>query len=293
MMIATSPVGLVSPSSSVAGWLGAKSAPWSLGFVGGLGLALALGLGPAALASGSCEVSGSAVQGVVPTLSPSLAQDVCHMVTMPTATRSEGEHFMQQIQPNSLRTETSASAETMTQPSLWWTRDSLPIQLGRRRLVDAWFSYAIRDADVRVVDVMINSQFWRALSLHQRYGVLAQFGTTAQDFGYHLRFFQGNGYSARLIGLYACEPRPSAAPEALAPHGVQCLITVDPPRIADLQRAMQTPAIPTAANPDGTPLRQAEASPAVSPSPQGSRSSDSPEVATQISDPDEVTGLRR
>jgi hypothetical protein len=262
MMIATRPVGLGSPSGSVAVWLGAKLAPWILSFVRGLGLALALGLGPAALASDSCEVNKSAVQGVVPTLSSSLAQDVCHMVTMPTATRSEGEDFRQQIQPNSLRTDTSVSAETMTQPSLWLTRDSLPIQLGRRRLVDAWFSYAIRNADVQVVDVMINSQFWQALSLHQRYGVLAQFGTTAQDFGYHLRFFQGNGYSARMIGLYACEVSPSAAPD-----GAQCLITVDPPRIADIQRAVKTPAMPTAAHPDETPLLQAEASPVVFPIP--------------------------
>ncbi|MEB3291075.1 MAG: hypothetical protein VKI82_14250 [Leptolyngbya sp.] len=245
--------------------LGRGVRPWRRwGLIGGLGWALALGLGGTAFARVPCEVSPeSAMQGAVSRLSPRLAQDLCQMVMMPTVARSESDRFSQQIQPDSLRTDTSVSADRMTLPSLWWTRDSLPNQVGRHRLVDAWFSYRIQGTDVQVVDIMINSQFWRALTLHQRYGILAQFGHTAQEFGYHLRFVQSNGYSARMIGLYACEASPS--PPAGSPAVPPCLITVDTTRIAEIQRAMQTPATQTATGPS---LGQAEAVPTALSTPQ-------------------------
>ncbi|WP_198806736.1 hypothetical protein [Leptolyngbya sp. BL0902] len=218
---------------------------WSLGIVlaGLSGLALAP---EAAWANDLCSLdpgSHAALSGALPTLSTSFAQDVCQILTMPTNSRSESERFTEQIEPGSRLDHTSPSAETMTLPSLWWTRDSLPPQLGRHRLVDAWVSYTIHNSDVRVVDVMINSQFWRALSMPQRYGVLTQFGNAAQEFGYHLRFFQNNGYSARMIGLYACDTH-QAAPTP------QCLVTVETLRIVQLQQAMQSqPSSPIADQP--------------------------------------------
>ena len=199
-----------------------------------------------AVANGICDGDGNGlanVQGSIPDLSDRFAQDICRVLTMPTDSRSEGENFRSQIEPGSLLTHTSASAETMTLPSLWWTRDSIPAQLGRHRLVDSWLSYTIQGAEVRVVDVMINGQFWRALTMPQRYGVLNSFGNSAQEFGYHLRFFQNNGYSARMIGVYACEATTEGITiEAADSLSVaSCLITVETPHILQLQRAMQSP----------------------------------------------------
>jgi hypothetical protein len=193
--------------------------------------------------------NSTAVSGAISNLSASFAQDVCQVLTMPTASRFDGERFLEQIKPGSLLTQTSASAEAMTLPSMWWSRDSIPSQLGQHRLVDSWVSYTIQDADVRVVDVMINGQFWRALTMPQRYGVLNTFGNSAQEFGYHLRFFQNNGYSARLIGVYACE---SSSGEALPLSATaHCLVTVDTPRILQLQQAMQSqPVVQTATEPN-------------------------------------------
>lgn len=245
----TSPVESVSPHPRGPKCWGR----WGLGIaLAGLsGLAIAPG---SALASDVCSIepnSRAALSGALPNLSPSFTQDVCQILAMPTNSRSEGDRFSEQIEPGSRLDNTSASAETMTLPSLWWTRDSIPPQLGRHRLVDAWVSYTIHNSDVRVVDVTINGQFWRALSMPQRYGVLTQFGNAAQEFGYHLRFFQNNGYSARMIGLYTCDTD-QAAPTP------QCLVTVDVPRIVQLQQAMQPPSSnPTAAAPADPATAQA------------------------------------
>ncbi|MFH7244517.1 MAG: hypothetical protein ACHWZW_16905 [Spirulina sp.] len=219
--------------------------------VSSLGLTLTPG---SVLANELCQGdlrNSTAVSGAIPNLSASFAEDVCQILTMPTASRSEGEAFLGQVQPGSLLTHTSASAETMTLPSMWWARDSIPPQLGRHRLIDSWLSYTIQGAEVRVVDVVINGQFWRALTMPQRYGVLAQFGNSAQEFGYHLRFFQSNGYSARMIGVYACETSASdTLPTNAAAH---CLVTVDTPRILQLQQAMQPPpSVQTATEPGST-----------------------------------------
>lgn len=214
---------------------------WGLALAGLSSVGLVLASGAAAKANDLCEVGGSiAAQSAIPGLSDSFAQDVCQVLTLPTNSRSEGDAFWDQVRPDSIVTHTSASAETMTLPSMWWTRDSLPPQLGRHRLVDAWVSYGLRDSEMRVMDVMINGQFWRALTMPQRYGVLNSFGNSAQEFGYHLRFFQNNGYSARLIGLYACEAQPSMADETTHRAGAaSCLVTVDTPQILQLQQAMQ------------------------------------------------------
>lgn len=262
-MIPASPVGSV--SSRLGAW---RRVPWAkvgigIAMAGFSGVAVAVAPG-SAWANQLCDIDpdgSAAVPGAMPNLSDSFGRDVCQVLTMPTASRSEGDRFLKQIDPESLLTNTSASADAMTLPSLWWTRDSIPPQLGRHRLVDSWVSYTIQDADVRVVDVMINGQFWRALSMPQRYGVLSNFGNSAQEFGYQLRFFQNNGYSARMIGLYACEaPENTTGNTASAPaifSMTHCLVTVDIPRITQLQQAMRPPStMPTATAPDVIPAAE-------------------------------------
>ncbi len=225
----------------------------------GLGLALGPWATSTALANEHCGADavlccqGQAVRGMMPNLSDSFAQEVCKVLTMPTNSRSEGEDFVRHIEFGSLITQDSASAESMTLPSMWWTRDAIPSRLGRHRLVNSWLSYRMRDSEVQVVDVMINSQFWRALTMPQRYGVLTQFGTSAQEFGYHLRFFQSNGYSARMIGIFSCEATTNTATTFSAAPTAHCLVTVDSPRINQLQQALQPqPTIQTATAADPT-----------------------------------------
>lgn len=226
---------------------------WGVAVAGFSGLGLAI-TPEVAAANGFCDLGGLGIetaQDVVPSLSDTFAQDVCQILTMPTESRSDRDTFRSQVEPGSLLENTSASAEAMTLPSMWWTRDSIPQRLGRHRLVDSWVSYTILGTEVRVVDVMISGQFWRALTMPQRYGVLTQFGTSAQEFGYHLRFFQNNGYSARMIGFYACDASNSpGATDLLLASSPACLVTVDQPRIQGLQQALRTPpAIQTVSNP--------------------------------------------
>lgn len=261
-------------SWEVTGWAGWNAQWWGLCFglalVGGLGtghlpalaeatpvagVAPVAGATPVDIADQSCMsfpngrtapavsvcCNGQTLQGTFPGLSADLSHDLCQLLVLPTSSRSEGENFLSQVEPTSVLHNTSASADAMTLPSLWWTRDSIPRQLGRNRLVDAWISYTIQDSGVRVVDVMVNSQFWRALTMPERYGVLNKFGINAQEFGYHLRFFHNNGYAARMIGLYACEGT-QAASAALLDQGSNtlgsCLASVSTPQIVELQQAV-------------------------------------------------------
>ncbi len=259
-MIPASPVGSVSPLAALAvGPRGvSRRLAWGLALAGLSSLGLAL-TPEAVMASGPCGVESSTVaQDAIPDLSDSFAQDVCRILTMPTASRSESETFLDQVQPGSLLNHTSASAETMTLPSLWWNRDSIPLTLGRHRLVDAWVAYTIQDSGVQVVDVTINSQFWRALTMPQRYGVLTTFGSSAQEFGYHLRFFQSNGYSARMIGVFSCESTTNHTAALSADPRAYCLVTVDAPRITQLRRALQPqPTIQSASASEPMPSTEA------------------------------------
>lgn len=141
-----------------------------------------------------------------PGRSPQLNQTFCQLLVFPTATLGNGDDFTNRIVDGSLSSDSRlASADTMTTPSLWWNRDSLTSHLGGRRLVESWISYQIEDSGTTVVDVMVNPQMWSVLTYNERYAVLNQFGTAARDFGYNLRFFQGNPRNARMVGLYACD----------------------------------------------------------------------------------------
>ncbi|MGF1566636.1 MAG: hypothetical protein ACFCVD_00935 [Nodosilinea sp.] len=174
------------------------------------------------------------------TPSPRLTQTLCELLIFPTASRAETESFLRQITPGSLANNDAASPETMTLPSLWWNRDSLPRRLGSNRLVESWVFYEIQDSATSVVDVTISAQIWRQLTYPERYAVLNQFGIAAQGFGYHLRFFEGNAYAARIIGLYACDLAPAehrgrAITEAAAET---CMANLDAAQISELRQVI-------------------------------------------------------
>ncbi len=154
---------------------------------------------------------------------------LCQLLRLPTDSRSEGDLFRRLVVPDSIVRNSSPSAETMTWPSLWWNQDSIPEQLGGRRLVDAWVTYRLQGSPIQVMDVMVNSQFWQKLTLPERYGVLQAFGDTAQQLGYQLRFFESNGYTAHFLGLYACFSSSS-------PLGVSCQASLDTIRLGQLQQ---------------------------------------------------------
>jgi hypothetical protein len=173
-----------------------------------------------------------------PRRSPALDQTLCQLLVFPTANLASADEFSRSIVDGSLSSNSRhASAETMTLPSLWWNRDSLTNQLGGRRLVQSWISYQIKDSADEVVDVMINPQIWAVLTYNERFAVLNQFGTAARDFGYNLRFFQGNSRSSRLVGLYACDFARSPVSTSTAPLDVNtCSANLDIAQIGQIQR---------------------------------------------------------
>ncbi|MGG6238010.1 hypothetical protein ACQ4N7_05165 [Nodosilinea sp. AN01ver1] len=177
-----------------------------------------------------------------PERSPQIHQTFCELLVFPTATLPNGDTFTDRIVDGSLSSDSrQASADTMTLPSLWWNRDSLTSHLGGRRLVDSWISYQIKDSGTTVVDVIVNPQMWSVLTYNERYAVLNQFGTAARDFGYNVRFFQGNSRNYRMMGIYACDfvDQPSAplsGPLALEDNVQTCSANLDAGLIVLLQR---------------------------------------------------------
>jgi hypothetical protein len=191
----------------------------------------------AAIIDAAC-CPGDVLSAYWPGRSPELDQTVCQLLVFPTATLPNAEEFSQRIVEGSLSSDSRrASAEAMTLPSLWWNRDSLATHLGGRRLVQSWISYQIKDSSTAVVDVMVNPQMWSVLTYNERYAVLNQFGTAAGDFGYNLRFFQGNARNYRMVGLYACEftVPPGAASAAIA-NVDTCAANLDATQIVQIQR---------------------------------------------------------
>ncbi len=173
-----------------------------------------------------------------PGRSPQLNQTFCQLRVFPTSTRANADDFNQRLVNEALSSDSRrASAEVMTLPSLWWNRDSLTPRLGGRRLVESWISYQIKDSATPVVDLLINPQMWSVLTYSERFAVLNQFGTTARNFGYNLRFFQGNTRNYRMIGLYACEfgAQPGVS-EATSAAVHTCSANLDAGQIVQVQR---------------------------------------------------------
>lgn len=173
-----------------------------------------------------------------PGRSPQLNQTFCQLLVFPTATLGNGDDFTDRIVDGSLSSDSRrASADSMTLPSLWWNRDSLTSHLGGRRLVESWISYEIEDSGTTVVDMLVNPQIWSVLTYNERYAVLNQFGTAARQFGYNLRFFQGNPRNARMVGLYACDFVDQPGLPLAAENGVYtCSANLDSALIVQLQR---------------------------------------------------------
>ncbi len=173
-----------------------------------------------------------------PGRSPDLNQILCQLLVFPTNSTLNGTEFSQRIVDGSISSDSrQASAESMTLPSLWWNRDSLTRHLGGPRLVQSWLSYQIADSSIEVVDVIINPQIWSVLTYNERFAVLNQFGTTARDFGYNLRFFQGNARSYRLVGLYACKFTPSPTDSSVVLFEADsCSANLDMTQIVQIQR---------------------------------------------------------
>lgn len=134
----------------------------------------------------------------------SLSQVLCELLVFPSENRAEGDLFRRLVVSESLMRDSTPAANVTTQPSLWWNRDSIPARLGGHRLVESWLAYQRRQPSTGMIDLVVSPQFWRGLTLPERYGVLIQFGQTAQQLGYHLRLLDNNGYTARLVGVYAC-----------------------------------------------------------------------------------------
>lgn len=134
----------------------------------------------------------------------SLSQVLCELLVFPSENRAEGDLFRRLVVSESLVRDSTPATNVITQPSLWWNRDSIPARLGGHRLVESWLAYQRRQPSTGMIDLVVSPQFWRGLSLPERYGVLIQFGQTAQQLGYHLRLLDNNGYTARLVGVYAC-----------------------------------------------------------------------------------------
>ena len=173
-----------------------------------------------------------------PERSPQLSQTLCQLLVFPTTGLSNIDDFYPRIVDQSISSNSrQASAEHMTLPSLWWNRDLLTPQLGGRRLTESWISYQIKDSGTTVVDVMVNPQIWSVLTYNERFAVLNQFGTTARDFGYNLRFFQGNARNYRMVGLYACDFEPqSEGSLAAVVDPDTCSANLDAAQIVQLQR---------------------------------------------------------
>lgn len=106
------------------------------------------------------------------------------------------------------------SPTDISKPSLSWIRDQVGKRYGSDRLVTQWQAYEV-DANARnalfYVDVVVDEQIWSLLSYFERYAFISQFGTVAQQYGYHLRVFhsgdvvnhndaQSSG-SNRLVGM--------------------------------------------------------------------------------------------
>ena len=115
-----------------------------------------------------------------------------------------------------------ASSEQLSQteisrPSLSWIQDQVGRRYGSDRLVVQWQAYQVVAKSAAYVDVIVDEQIWELLSYFERYAFISQFGTTAKQYGYHLRVFhtgdllnyrdQQDSGSSRLVllrGAHVC-----------------------------------------------------------------------------------------
>jgi len=131
--------------------------------------------------------------------------------------------FYRRVDLDNLITDEAVSSTAMTLPSLWFSRDGLPPQLGSNRLIRSWLAYQSDNDGFAAVDVVVNSQIWRALTYGERFAVLTRFAATTEAYGYNLRLLRGNTFNLQIVGIYACNstlPTPPPTPT--------CQASIDP-----------------------------------------------------------------
>lgn len=149
--------------------------------------------------------------------------------------------------PSSRGTLVSASNQLsprrLSRPSLFWIQDQMGARYGSDRLVDQWQAYQVNDAtgtSLNYVDAVVNERIWDLLTYFERYAFMEQFGTAAQDYGYHLRVFHtgdaanaeeartsGNAELVALRGAHVCSFGQSASSGATPSETLPCAVVFD------------------------------------------------------------------
>ncbi len=150
--------------------------------------------------------------------------------------------------PSSRGTLVSASNQLsprrLSRPSLFWIQDQMGARYGSDRLVDQWQAYQVNDATgtrLNYVDAIVNERIWDLLTYFERYAFMEQFGTAAQDYGYHLRVFHtgdaanadeartsGNAELVALRGAHVCSFEQSVAISGVTPsEALPCAVVFD------------------------------------------------------------------
>lgn len=135
------------------------------------------------------------------------------------------------------------SSKRQSQPSLFWIQDQVSARYGSDRLVTGWRAYRVNNADgtsLNYVDAIVNERIWDFLNYFERYAFIEQFGTAAQDYGYHLRVFHtgdaANASEARtsntpglvtLRGAHICSFGPSPLPTVGSSEALPCAVIFD------------------------------------------------------------------
>ncbi len=96
-----------------------------------------------------------------------------------------------------LATALTPSQKGLTVPSLWWTDR----QYGQKLVVN-WLVYPPNTAGDKQVNLIIRSDIWSRYSYSERYAVINQFGTFANQYGHQLVVF--NRQSTPLAA-YVCD----------------------------------------------------------------------------------------
>lgn len=102
------------------------------------------------------------------------------------------------------------SQNSMTNPSLWWTRD----QFGEGKLLVNWIAKTAE----KQIDLVVNWQLWSVMGYVERYSFINHFGTVAREYGYQLRVFNQR---QECLAIYNCDPDAAV---------LQCAIDFDPAR---------------------------------------------------------------
>ena len=96
------------------------------------------------------------------------------------------------------------SQKGLTVPSLWWTDR----QYGQKLVVN-WLVYPPNTAGDKQVNLIIRSDIWSRYTYSERYAVINQFGTFANQYGHQLVVFnrQGTPLAAYVCDLSKMPPR--------------------------------------------------------------------------------------